>query len=571
MKKIILSFALLLSFSLAHAQDQTQKQATAAPKTDIEIAKTDRVKATGAEKSVAVANGEYIMMNNTNSFTITPSGMKANKNPAANHDDRNTIYGKNVMPFINSAAIYNVGLGLNSLFNLTAGSYNLAVGSDALYTNTLGSSNIALGDLALAFNSTASKNIALGRNALSNQNFSNGNVSYDLFNIAIGFESLQSNNPTSTSTGDKNIGVGGLSLRSNTVGRWNIALGTEALSSNSTGDFNLAIGNSSLMDNISGNHNVAVGINSMANTTASENVALGNNSLFGNIAGTFNTAIGNNVLFLGQGDFNIGIGNSALLNNGYAGRNVAVGNNALSSQNFLNGNVKYNTDNVAIGFEALKRNDPGSGIGLKNIAIGSFAADNNLTGNSNIAIGFNALNVNTTGGQNIAIGEGALNSNTASSNTAVGVDCGTGTTTGIQNTFLGRASGNANITGGNNTFIGYGANASISTLNNATSIGFAAIVNASDKIRLGNSGITVIEGQVPYTNPSDRRLKENINYENTPGLEFIKKLKPVSYNLISDKTKYIHNGFIAQDIEAAIKESGIYFSGLKKDNDGMYH
>jgi hypothetical protein len=56
MKKIILSFALFTCFSFAYGQDQTHTQATAAPKTDIETAKTDRIRPTGSEKSVAAIN-----------------------------------------------------------------------------------------------------------------------------------------------------------------------------------------------------------------------------------------------------------------------------------------------------------------------------------------------------------------------------------------------------------------------------------------------------------------------------------------------------------------------------------
>jgi hypothetical protein len=46
-------------------------------------------------------------------------------------------------------------------------------------------------------------------------------------------------------------------------------------------------------------------------------------------------------------------------------------------------------------------------------------------------------------------------------------------------------------------------------LNNATAIGYDARVNASNKIRLGNTQVTVIEGQVQFTASSDRTKKEN--------------------------------------------------------------
>ena len=49
----------------------------------------------------------------------------------------------------------------------------------------------------------------------------------------------------------------------------------------------------------------------------------------------------------------------------------------------------------------------------------------------------------------------------------------------------------------------------ILNLTNATAIGFGANVSASNKIRLGNTAVMVIEGQVAFTFPSDKTKKEN--------------------------------------------------------------
>ena len=50
---------------------------------------------------------------------------------------------------------------------------------------------------------------------------------------------------------------------------------------------------------------------------------------------------------------------------------------------------------------------------------------------------------------------------------------------------------------------------SAGNLTNATAIGANAVVNASNKIRLGNTAVTVIEGQVAFTASSDKTKKEN--------------------------------------------------------------
>jgi trimeric autotransporter adhesin len=79
---------------------------------------------------------------------------------------------------------------------------------------------------------------------------------------------------------------------------------------------------------------------------------------------------------------------------------------------------------------------------------------------------------------------------------------------------------------------------------------------------------------VAYTFPSDARFKENVT-DDVQGLEFIMKLRPVAYNFnrlsfakhIKEKTEGRENelnalsqirsvGFLAQDVEKLIKETG---------------
>ena len=66
----------------------------------------------------------------------------------------------------------------------------------------------------------------------------------------------------------------------------------------------------------------------------------------------------------------------------------------------------------------------------------------------------------------------------------------------------------SNTTGNFNTAIGNGANVSDGNLTNATAIGNGATVNASNKIRLGDAAVNVIEGQVAFTASSDKTQKE---------------------------------------------------------------
>src|SRR6185436_9665128 len=122
---------------------------------------------------------------------------------------------------------------------------------------------------------------------------------------------------------------------------------------------------------------------------------------------------------------------------------------------------------------------------------------------------------------------------------------------------------------------------------NATALGYNAKATASNEIMLGNTSVTSVKAAGSFVIYSDGRFKKNIK-ENVPGLDFIKALKPVTYNYdihglnkylgiketderstdnsmensISDKEKRIYTGFVAQDVETAAKKLGYDFSGV---------
>jgi trimeric autotransporter adhesin len=258
---------------------------------------------------------------------------------------------------------------------------------------------------------------------------------------------------------------------------------------------------------------------------------------------------------------NTAIGLRALFSNTTGGFNTATGTSAL------NANTSGNA-NTANGFASLLSNTTGGA----NTAYGVSSLPNNTTGGNNTAIGGNALQVNSTGSSNTAIGSGSLFANTS----------------GFSNTTLGNLSLGTNTTGSYNTTIGFGSDVTSSNLTNATAIGNTAIVNASNKVRIGNTSVTVIEGQVPFTTPSDGRFKFNVR-ENVKGLDFILKLRPVTYQFDVKKqedftrgvlkysqlknynktagndeaTQMIRTGFIAQEVEQAAKKTGYDFDGVR--------
>jgi hypothetical protein len=149
-----------------------------------------------------------------------------------------------------------------------------------------------------------------------------------------------------------------------------------------------------------------------------------------------------------------------------------------------------------------------------------------------------------------------------------------------------------NTTGTNNTALGKAADVTSPNLTNATAIGFDAKVNASNKVRIGNAAVTVIEGQVPFTTPSDGRYKFQVK-EDVKGLEFILALRPVTYQFdvtrfdgrtsssdesslviqasYNEAAKIRRSGFIAQEVEVAAIQSGYNFSGINKPKTNADH
>ena len=337
-------------------------------------------------------------------------------------------------------------------------------------------------------------------------------------NTAIGNAPLFAN-----TTGSRNTAIGNNSLYTNTVGYNNTAIGANALFANIDGDLNTATGISALEDNTTGNSNTATGTFALGdNTSGSSNTAIGQGALRKNTTATYNTAIGFNSLNANLDGYN----------------NTATGVNALAA----NTSGYFNT---ATGVNALGANTSG----LSNTATGLFALGANTTGGINTAIGHGALRFNSTGSYNTAIGYNALNNTNPT--TAL---------TGSSNTAIGYLAGTFNTTGTYNTFIGNGATASLNNLTNATAIGNGASASASNTITLGNGSIATLRAQVTsITALSDRRDKTDISTL-SEGLEFIKKLKPVSFTWNTrDKAKVgiKSAGFIAQDLLALQQKSAI--------------
>jgi len=198
--------------------------------------------------------------------------------------------------------------------------------------------------------------------------------------------------------------------------------------------------------------------------------------------------------------------------------------------------------------------------GISNTAIGTNALFNNTTGSFNTASGFAGLEHNTAGFSNTAVGLGTLIGNTTGNlNTAGGAFALSGNSEGDSNTAFGFGALSNNTFGTANSALGRAANVSQGDLFNATAIGAGAVVDASNKVRFGNTAVTVIEGQVPYTYTSDRNEKENVRAVDADNvLAKLRGLSVTSWNYKGqDAKQFRHFGPVAQDFFAAFGHDAV--------------
>jgi trimeric autotransporter adhesin len=118
-------------------------------------------------------------------------------------------------------------------------------------------------------------------------------------------------------------------------------------------------------------------------------------------------------------------------------------------------------------------------------------------------------------------------------------------------------------------------------------LGESARCGASNQAIIGNQFTNFIGGIVDWTAFSDGRYKKDLR-ENVKGLDFIMRLRPVTYHLnvsglrnkqngnhgkeldalykkaMAEKEQILQTGFVAQEVEKAADETGYDFSGVYK-------
>ena len=423
---------------------------------------------------------------------------------------------------------YNTGVGRHAVHKNETGRYNVALGFSSLNNSVEGDNNTVIGSYA-GYNSLGDANIFLGYNAGYNETGSN-KLYIANSNTATPLIYGEFNNDLIRINGDLDV----------------------------TGSISGTMSIDDLLDGISDNSSVYLGQGAGTNDDAStnQNVGVGINSLNAVTSGVANTTLGF------QASKNVTTGNG----------NTAVGFEALHD-------LTTSWDNTALGMQAGRL-----AIGHSNIFIGSKAGFN-ATGNNKLYI------ENSNSSSPLIYGEfdndlvrinGDFEVITANNCTKFGIDALSGNTIGSDNVALGKSALSVNVDGNQNTAIGSNAGPNNSSFSNTTSIGYNTTTGASDEVHIGNTSVGWIGGQVGWGQYSDGRFKRNVQ-ENIPGLEFILKLNPVSYNWdIHKLDEFIgategtessahmrearrqqeaktYTGFIAQDVEKAAKEIGYNF------------
>ena len=379
-------------------------------------------------------------------------------------------------------------------------------------------------------------------------------------------------------------------------GIYNTLVGAGAGFTNLGGSQNTATGYQALFLNNAGNSNTAYGYKALYfNATGFLNTAFGSQALYSNDHGDYNSAFGPEVMTSNTaGSFNTAIGFQALQENKTGNQATAIGMDAMRYAN--NTLTPFTNKNVAVGYAALQGHPNNTdNTGNSNTAIGYESLTANRTGNDNTAVGKGSLYRNTFGEGNTANGFETLSANTeGNNNTGSGYRSLYSNISGINNTAVGVNALYFNETGSQNTAVGRSAYFDLTGLSNTTCLGHTAggIVDVSNRIEIGNTSVTWIGGEVGWSTYSDARIKDNVT-ANVPGLSFISRLRPVTYNLnIQRQNEMVHTGerlesdwpgkydiekikmtgFIAQEVEQAANDAGYDFSGVEipKDPNDLY-
>ena len=574
--------------------------------------------------------GEYLSGDGT-TLTITAGAASAVKLDAnsrislSNNDSgtSNTIFGKSAGASLDAGSNYNVFIGENvSDATMNVATCNTAVGYNSLSALTTGDRNVCLGEQTGAVIAGGEQNVLIGTHAGQNFDAENDNtfVGYNAgsgaINGADNCVAIGSGALADAATVDGTTAIGFGSLGALTSGASNTAVGYQAGNALTTTSENTFVGHGTGTA-ITGTGNTAMGVSALGDgsmqSAVNYCVAIGRGALTTADSSNDSGQVAVGYKALQDADAasgtagNVAVGYEALKVCSTGGNNVAIGFQAMAeettgSNNTVVGHTAMddslagleNNNNTFIGFSSgggtwlTSSSDSNTAVGSNtmigamndanyNTAMGHNAQSGLTVGVNNTGIGYAALTANLSGGYNTAVGATALDACTGGENTAMGWDAGGAIIGGTNNACFGSNSGDVITSGSQNTIIGSDSDPSAVGGANQTVVGYGATGIGDNYAVIGNASTTRLYAAqdgagVLYANgtiqSSDRRLKENID-DSDLGLEFINKIRPVSYTYINDKqdgkTKY---GIIAQEVQEVLKEiNNQDFAGIKDEDE----
>jgi len=240
-----------------------------------------------------------------------------------------------------------------------------------------------------------------------------------------------------------------------------------------------------------------------------------------------------------------------------AGTDISIGHHNTMIGQGTGARTEHASYNTFVGWFAGKENN----------------ATNSMTNaNRNTYLGARTGYINQNGEDNVGLGAFAdYNSESLSRTTFIGAYSEPDNNDVVSIGYSSRVSGQYGIAIGNESEV---------TGTNAIAIGYQASNSVDNSVIIGNSSISSIGGPVNWTATSDGRFKTDVK-ENVIGLEFIDRLRPVTYNydvkklyadsgvlpealtsFITEKEKIRYSGFIAQEVEVVANEVNYDFSGV---------
>ena len=290
------------------------------------------------------------------------------------------------------------------------------------------------------------------------------------------------------------------------------------------------------------------------------------NNVLGCGAGALCSTFGCNNVAIGKAS---GGGNSTCFNvsiGAYAGRNSQGKCNVFIGLQSGCGNTSTgSTNNVLIGSCTRVTN-----CTFETVAIGFCALRHGGDAHRSVSIGYLSMCSSSAGNNNVAIGRGTLQNNSGSDNVAVGYLSAQNTGNGVKQVSIGDRATRFGSSG----------------YNNRVQIGFYTYEQnyRSNSTALGRYAVTYAGVYGNWYDVSDTRDKTDITPLNENlGINFIRKLRPVSYKFDHRKA-YVNKcgfewgekdgtlketgenyGFLAQEVSEAAKELNAQFDAVKKD------